>query len=56
MTDVCLYRKIDIELRRKAEEESHKYDTFLSKVSSIRKIFLIRKNIINYFIRYNRRR
>lgn len=32
---VC--RKIEIELRRKAEEEIHKNDIFLSKVSNIEK-------------------
>lgn len=33
--DFC--RKIEIELRRKAEEEIHKNDIFLSKVSFIQK-------------------
>lgn len=31
-------RKIEIELRRKAEEEIHKNDIFLSKVSFIQKL------------------
>lgn len=32
-----VYRKIEIELRRKAEEEIHKNDIFLSKVSFSKK-------------------
>lgn len=36
--DIFIYRKIEIELRRKAEEEIHKNDIFLSKVSFIKRI------------------
>lgn len=33
-----MYRKIEIELRRKAEEEIHKNDIFLSKVCLTHKV------------------